>query len=249
MFNPDLVKTLRICERDQAVDQLMNDAADEIERLRAENAKLRRLNPDLTGYANGYADAMEDAPDPVFSDADAAFMVEMGRKEIDKLRTEVIEEQAKYDTLETEYALLKVRCDDHTDKIKLLVKDKARLRHVLSNLIGFAETELPEPMQYAVREAFTAWAQTSDNEPPDFFGAKKIARDIIKSQSTSRTEKEEPSQSPTLSETIKNLLSECAPGEQKANMQHARNLLNLAIEDHINAEMGRPSTLFQDEIS
>lgn len=87
MFNPDLVKTLRICERDQAVDRLMNDAADEIERLREENAKLRRLNPDLTGYANDYADAMEDAPDPMFSDADAAFMVEMGRKEIERLRS------------------------------------------------------------------------------------------------------------------------------------------------------------------
>ncbi len=60
----------------------------EIERLNGENSRLRRLSPALTGYANGYADALDDAPEPVFTDEDAKIIVGMQRSIIERLKKE-----------------------------------------------------------------------------------------------------------------------------------------------------------------
>lgn len=73
----------------------LKHCSDEVQRLEAANAKLRRLNPDLTGYANGYADALADMPDGTFSDAEARVAIELQRKEIERLQAviEKIEQQ------------------------------------------------------------------------------------------------------------------------------------------------------------
>jgi len=68
---------------------------DRIEELEAANAKLKRLNPDLTGYANGYADAMEDAPDPVFSGEDAKVIHAMQKRHIEKLEAALAAKDAE----------------------------------------------------------------------------------------------------------------------------------------------------------
>ena len=67
------------------------EAADVIERLAESNAKLLRLDPHVTGYANGYADALDDgARDPMPPE-----MVDVAKglqaREITKLRTALIE--------------------------------------------------------------------------------------------------------------------------------------------------------------
>jgi len=87
----DLVKRLRQYEGRQfettgCYNGLRDEAANEIVRLNGDNARLRRLNPNLTGYANGYADAMEDAPAPVFTDQDAEIIIEMQRSIIHRLK-------------------------------------------------------------------------------------------------------------------------------------------------------------------
>ena len=52
----------------------------------AENAKLRRLNPDMTGYANGYADALDDGAQAPMTDEMIKVGLGMARSEIERIR-------------------------------------------------------------------------------------------------------------------------------------------------------------------
>jgi UDP-N-acetyl-D-mannosaminuronic acid transferase (WecB/TagA/CpsF family) len=86
----DLIERLR--QRDNLTKALMT----ENKVLQAENAKLRRLCPDVTGYANGYADAMDDgAQAPMSPDMIAAGMG-IARAAIEKQRAEIKRLRAGY---------------------------------------------------------------------------------------------------------------------------------------------------------
>lgn len=52
----------------------------------AENAKLRRLNPDITGYANGYADALDDGAQAPMSSEMMEVGMRIAKAEIKRLR-------------------------------------------------------------------------------------------------------------------------------------------------------------------
>ena len=52
----------------------------------AENAKLRRLNPDVTGYANGYADALDDGAQAPMTPEMIEVGMGMARSEIERIR-------------------------------------------------------------------------------------------------------------------------------------------------------------------